>query len=322
MRMVCTLCLGVLLLAAGSAGADTGTLKGYMYGDYYYVVAADDGEVKYPEKQNAFQYRRVYFTYNRDLNDDFSMRYRLEANDGGFGSGEKMTPFIKHGYLRWRRAVAGSDLYLGLSSTPTWQVSEAVWGYRSIEATVLDVHKYGSSADLGVAIKGKSGSLAYHLMVGNGPGQKSEDNNGKKLYASLDFVGIEGVHLEGYVDYSMRPADQNELTLKGFVGLEREHLRAGVEPFIRLHQKAVAGEDQTFSGVSVFGAMDLAPSLAGFGRVDVLNDDVGDTTDLLVIIGLDHMPAKDIHLMPNLYVGLPDGPDPNIQARLTMFYKF
>jgi len=316
------MCLCVLLLATGLAGADTGTLKGYMYGDYYYVVAADDGEAEYPEKQNAFQYRRVYFTYNRDLAGDFSMRYRLEANDRGFGSGKKMTPFIKHGYLRWRGALAGSDLYLGLSSTPTWQVSEKVWGYRSVEATVLDVHKYGSSADMGVASRGKAGDLAYHLMVANGPGQKSEDNDGKKLYASLDYVGIDGVHLEAYVDYSRRPADQNKLTLKVFFGLERESFRAGLEPFVRIHQKAVAGEDQTLSGVSVFGAMDLAPSLAGFGRLDVLNDDVDDTTDLLVIVGLDHMPANDIHLMPNLYVNIPDGPDPTVQARLTMFYKF
>jgi len=41
-----------------------------------------------------------------------------------------------------------------------------------------------------------------------------------------------------------------------------------------------------------------------------------------VIVGLDHMPANDIHLMPNLYVNIPDGPDPTVQARLTMFYKF
>ncbi|MFC1526795.1 hypothetical protein ACFL6X_08315 [Candidatus Latescibacterota bacterium] len=322
MRTIHALCCCALVLAAGAAGADPGTLKGYMYGDYYYVVSADDGEANYPEKQNAFRYRRIYLTYNRDLSDDFSMRYRLEANDGGYGKGDKMNPFVKHAYLRWRGAMVGSDVYLGLAGTPTWGVSERVWGYRSIEATIMDVRKYGSSADLGVALKGKAGSLAYHFMVGNGPGQKPEEDNGKKLYASVDFVGIEGIHLEGYVDYSMRPADQNKMTLKGFLGLEREGFRAGVEPFIRIHQEATPGEDQTLTGVSVFGALDLSSSLAGFGRVDMINDDVGDTTDLLLIAGLDHSPAKDIHLMPNLYVNIPDGPDPSIQARLTMFYKF
>lgn len=327
MRKICIVCVGAMLLAAGAVGADQGTLKGYMFGDYYYVVSADDGEADHPEKQNAFRYRRIYFTYNRDLADSFSMRYRLETKDAGFGSGSKMNPFVKHAYLRWRGALAGSDLYIGLAGTPTWCVSEKVWGYRSIEATVLDVHKYGSSADLGVAVKGTAGSLAYHFMVGNGPGQKPESDNGKKLYASIDFTGVEDTHLEGYVDFSMRPDGKNELTLKGFLGLARNGFRAGVEPFIRIHENAVTDDDQvladqTLSGVSLFGALDLSASLAGFGRVDVLRDDAGDTTDLLVIAGLDHSPADNIHIMPNLYVDLPDGPDPSIQARMTVFFKF
>ncbi len=34
------------------------------------------------------------------------------------------------------------------------------------------------------------------------------------------------------------------------------------------------------------------------------------------------LPAKGVHLMPNLVVALPDGLDPNIQGRLTFYYKF
>ena len=30
---------------------------------------------------------------------------------------------------------------------------------------------------------------------------------------------VSGMHLEAYADYNMKPADRNELTLKGFVGL-------------------------------------------------------------------------------------------------------
>lgn len=322
MRATIALCLGGLILAAAAVHGEAGEFKGYMFGDYYYVASADDGEVKYPEKQNAFQFRRIYLTYNRSLSDDFSMRYRLEANDAGFGSGSKMTPFLKHAYLKWSGAVAGSDLYLGLSGTPTWAISESLWGYRSIEKTVLDLHKIGSSADLGVALKGRVGNLAYYAMVGNGPGQKPESDNGKKLYTSLSISPSEGLTAEVYADYNMRPGDANEITLKGLLGLERGNLRVGVEPFMRINQNAAAGDDQTLSGVSVFGATGLAESLDGFGRVDVLNDDAGDTTDILVIAGVDHQPAENIHFMPNIYIDLQDGPDPNIQARLTVYYKF
>ena len=90
------------LLAAGfsHAAAAEGKIKGIMFGDYYYVAAADDAETKFPEKRNAFQLRRLYFTYEKDIASDFTIRYRLEAKDDGFGSAAKMEPYVKHGYLK------------------------------------------------------------------------------------------------------------------------------------------------------------------------------------------------------------------------------
>ena len=57
-------------------------------------------------------------------------------------------------------------------------------------------------------------------------------------------------------------------------------------------------------------------------RRDVVATLLEDRGDLLVIAGLDYMPAKNVHLMPNMVVALPDGPDPLIQARWTFYYKF
>ena len=325
----------ILVFLASAVGAGEGKISGYAFGDYYYVIAADDNVTKSAfggsmpkdagEKQNGIQFRRIYFTYDKDIADEFSMRWRLEMNDAGPGGG-KMVPFVKHGYLKWKDGVGDADLYLGLSGTPTWGLSEKVWGYRSIEKTVLDVNKIGSSADLGVALKGGSGKLAYHLMVGNGPGQSAENDNGKKLYGAVQLEPAEGTYLRGYVDYNMKPADQNELTLKGFAGLQKESFHGGVELFTRINKKAgalkKAGDDETISGASVFGALDLGEALAGFGRLDMVSNNDTDTTDLLVIAGVDHEPADNVHLMPNLRVELPDGPDPSIQARVTFYYKF
>ena len=321
-KSVLLFCTAILFATAGTARAEDGKIKGYMFGDYYAVLAADDAEAKLPEKRNAFQFRRIYFTYEKNVADDFSVRYRLEAKDAGFGKGTKMEPFVKHGYLKWKGALGSTDLYLGLSGTPTWAVVEKVWGYRSVSKTVLDLNKIGSSADLGAAFKGKSGKIGYHLMLGNGPGQSPEDDHGKKLYGSLSFKASDSLILEAYADFNMKPADQNELTIKAFAGLQGEGLNAGVEVFSRTNKEAAAGSDVTISGVSAFGSLPLGDSLKGFGRVDAVSNDATDTTDLLLIAGLDHMPAKNVHLMPNLVVALPDGPDPNIQARLTFYYKY
>ena len=100
MKKSALLFCAVLLLGVRATNAEDAKIKGYMFGDYYAVLAADDGETKLPEKRNAFQFRRIYFTYHKKMADDFSVRYRLEAKNAGFGKGTKMEPFVKHGYLQ------------------------------------------------------------------------------------------------------------------------------------------------------------------------------------------------------------------------------
>ena len=322
------LLMAILLVgvAASSAVADEWKFKGNMFGDYYYVASADDADTILPEKRNAFQFRRLYFTAEKALSDDFSVRYRLEASDAGFGSGDRMKPFVKHGYLKWKKGLGNSDLYLGLTGTPIWAVSEELWGYRAIEKTVLDVNNIGSSADLGVGLKGKAGGLNYHLMVGNGPGKSPEDDNGKKFYGSGQFNLSESLVVEGYADFNMRPGGQNQLTFKGFVGLKQKKLSGGIEAFTRINKAAgkakKVGDDVIIAGISAFGSLELSGQWKGFGRLDAVSDNDEDATDLLIIAGIDRSVGEDVHLMPNLYVQLPDGPDPNIQVRLTFYYKY
>ena len=316
--------LGVLILGwVFAARAEGGTIKGVMFGEYYYILAADEADTKQPLKRNAFQFRRMYFTYQKDIATDFAIRFRLEAKDAGFAQGSKMEPFVKHGYLQWKKGLGDADIYLGLSGTPTWAVAEKVWGYRSVAKTVLDWNKIGSSADLGAALKGAAGQLSYHLMVGNGPGQKSEDDHGKKFYGSLSFKAADRLILEGYADFNARPAGRNERTFKGFVGWQGAKSKVGLEAFSRTNEQAGAGgEDQVLTGISAFGSLPLGAAFKGFGRFDAISHDAEDTTDLLFITGLDYSAAKAVHLMPNVIVESSSDRDANVQGRLTFFCKF
>ena len=306
-----------------AAQAQEGKIKGYMFGDYYYVLAADETDTKRPPKRNAFQFRRLYLTYQSDIATDFAIRLRLEAKDAGFAQGSKMEPFVKHGYLQWKEGIGDADIYLGLSGTPTWAVAEKVWGYRSVAKTVLDWNKIGSSADLGAALKGAAGRLRYHLMVGNGTGQGPEEDHGKKFYGSLSFKAADRLVLEGYADFNARPAGRNERTFKGFVGWQGAKGAAGVEVFSRTHERAGdSDEDHVITGVSAFGSLPLSAAFKGFGRVDAVARDAEDTTNWLFIAGLDYSAAATVHLMPNVLIESPDGRDANVQGRLTFFYKF
>lgn len=308
----------LLCCLATAIQAEAGTIQGVMFGEYYYVLDAEQ-----TAKRNAFRFRRLYFTYQEDIATDFAIRFRLEAKDAGFGQGEKMRPFVKHSYVQWKQALGAADLYLGLSGTPTWAAAEKVWGYRSIAKTVLDQNKIGSSADLGAALKGKAARLRYHLMIGNGPGQGPEDDHGKKFYGSLSFKAGDRWVLEGYADFNAKPAGRNERTVKGFVGWQGAQGAAGLEVFSRTNERAGAGgEDQVLAGVSGFGSLPLSPVLKGFGRFDAVADDAENATDWLLIAGLDYAAATAVHLMPNVIVALPEGRDSKVEGRLTFFCTF
>lgn len=313
---------GVLLFAGiltEYAWAENGKLSGYMFGDYYYIVSAEGEDQK---GENAMRFRRMYLTYDKSIDEGISTRFRLEANDAGLGSGKKMVPFVKHAYVKLSDSLLGGELYVGLSGTPTWAHAEKVWGYRSIEKTVMDLNKIGSSADIGVSLKGKSGKLAYAAMIGNGPGQKSEDDEGKKMYGSLAFNLSESLIIEGYADYNFRSDDRSENTLKLFAGYRGDDFKGGVEIFSRTNEFGGDDGDIKISGISVFGSQPIMTKLKGFARFDAVQNDGKDVTDILVIAGLDHSPRTNLHWMPNLYVEKSDGGDPTIQGRMTVYFKF
>ena len=233
-----------------------------------------------------------------------------------------MEPFVKHGYLQWKRGLGDADIYLGLSGTPLGGCRKGL-GLPLGSQDRARWNKIGSSADLGAAFKGSAGRLSYHLMVGNGTGQGPEDDHGKKFYGSLSFKAADRLILEGYADFNARPAGRNERTFKGFVGWQGVRGSAGLEVFSRTNELAGnGGEDHVIAGVSAFGSLPLNAAFKGFGRFDVVTHDAEDTTDLLFITGLDYAAATNVHLMPNVLIESPSDCDANVQGRLTFFYKF
>ena len=312
--------MGVLSVPWRADGAE-GKLKGYMFGDYYYVASGAD------KKENGFLFRRIYLTYDLKWDDEFSGRLRLETKDAGFGKKDKMTPFVKHAYLRYKKDR--HQVYIGLSGTPTWSVSEAVWGYRSIGKTIMDQNKIGSSADLGVALKSKldqGGKANVTLMVGNGSGQGPEVDNGKKVYGQLHLKPAGGLQVALYGDWEGKPAGANRFTMAAFLGTKGESFHGGLEGFIRTNKKAAAGSDVKASGLSAFGAGKVSPKAKVFARLDYYDpsDLSDDDREYRIYVGLDLIPIKDVHIMPNVMAVAHQaaGVETETVPRLTFYYKF
>ena len=340
---------------AGYAQTTT-TIKGVMFADYYYNVENHSKSVK---DQNAFNIRRVYFTFENNLTKDIKTRIRFESAHNGFGSGSKINPFVKHAYLEWSNLIPSHKLYLGISETNGLKNAENVWGYRSIEKTILDLNKISASADMGSAIKGDLGAKVHHwLTVMNGTGYgSSEVDKFKKVGYAFWVTPVEELILEAYADYEAQDPEKPNFqydyygssgyyTLKGFAGWKTPKFSLGVEAFMRTNREsgtlnmddAASKVDVIRQGLSVFGSwITPVPKVKLFARYDsfdpvtddkVIISDSGttglDDETTLLIAGFDYIPSANIHFMPNIVLKSysKSGKDSDLTARITFYYNF
>jgi hypothetical protein len=180
-------------------------LWGYAFGDAYYTQHAppltstqgkENNYYQTPTGRNAFQFRRLYLGYDYDINKKFKAEVLLasEPNENttpstatsGVVSGDnladgRMSFYIKNFNLRVREVWSGTDFVIGEMSTPGFalnesgtnaptSLSEATWGYRSVERTITDFHK-NNSYDVGAALQGtfdpKTKNFGYVFMIGD-----------------------------------------------------------------------------------------------------------------------------------------------------------
>ena len=289
--------LAALIVFQGAANAEL-EVKGYVFGDYYYVASGADKD------RNGFQIGRIYLTFDNKWNDKFSGRFRLEASDAGFGVDKKMTPVVKDVYLKYKKN--GRSLVMGLSPTPTWGMTESVWGYRAIQKTFMDVNKLGSSRDTGVRFEtflGIQGKVKAQVMLGNGNSNKSEIDNDKKGYFRLDITPGKSLGLTLYADYESRPNDKDRTTLSAFAYKSGKDRAFAVETVWQKRKNATPGTAATAKGISVFGRS-KTQEFGFVGRVDYFDPGnlASDDAETRVTIGVDLMPEPKIHIIPNVVI--------------------
>lgn len=321
--------MAFLFIGISALFAQEGKISGYMFGDYLYEFSHPDSATD-ALNRNGFQFRRIYFTYDRDLSERFTVRFRLEMNSPDFGKSDLLTPYLKHAFLVWSDLIPESRLYFGISSTPTWYISEDLWGYRSVEKTIMDLRKAAGSSDFGMALQGKfgkAGVLNYHLMVANGAGTKGETDKNKRVYLNVPIKIAQAYFIVPYADYEVGTNGKNKNLLAVFAGIQKPNFHGGVEVYQKTSNKALANNaDKTESGFSVFGAVKAAEKVKLFARYDIYdpNTDVDDDGNNFIIAGLDFAPEKNVNFMPNVKIESyqAEGKDANVVGALTFFFKF
>jgi hypothetical protein len=311
--------LAVGLFLVSATAFSQGKFSGYMFGDYYYNVARDSSfnhtapgaaasssSAPGSTSMQAFQIRRIYLTYDNDISDNFTSRFRLEADQGAtpgvtapvanttsgaitsadeLPSG-KTSVFVKDAYLMWKNVFAGSNLIFGVQPTPAYDVSETAWSYRFLEKTIMDLRSIVSSRDLGMSLKGNligNGMVNYWLMIGNDDGNIPENNKYKRYYAHIQLKPMTNFLATVYVDYKDAADVKNAsgslvsastMTEAVFVNYAVPFMyNFGVELFMNSASNAFTPKGGTLGskdalGFTVFGAYNLMPELAIVARYD------------------------------------------------------
>jgi len=373
-----------------------GKLWGYTFGDYYYInhadqFAADRGNSKVayvnaatPQNFSAFDFRRIYLGYDYNIAPNFSSQIVLAHENQATGStntdaGGNRTLYIKYASVRWKGIYHNADLVVGQQQTLGFVYnSEMVWGYRTIEKTITDLHGTINSTDLGVSLQGKvnnEGTFGYDAMVGNNNGAKLASSTFKlfsgDLWTSLMdhkiIVDVYGNWARNHYNdaYNSTQSDAYYTgVFKAFAAYTTPRITVGVEYFMQNNHDGLmigkgANQDTaniSTSGISIFARAQIIPGkLNIYAMFDMYNNDnnyskldtaqekvlagkgyssyAGNYNENMWVAGLDYMPNKNIHLMPNVwYYGYTNNENSGIKGfygndhymvyRISFYYVF
>ena len=355
MKRILTLLITLVLISFCVQSQEKNPLKisGVFFGDYFYNMSrpADslksykNGEQTGDKFANGFSIRRMQLAFGYDFTDKIVGKIRIESDGSTFNSDSTFGIFVKDAFLQYNDILPGMNVLAGMISTMSTEFAEGLWGYRSIERIPIDLRKYLSTRDLGVAIRGKfdkEGNFGYGLMFGNNSGTKSEKDRNKRIYGTFTAKPIKELALGLSTDYTWNYKDENQ-TLFQFDGAytQKDMFTLGVEAFYASKPKKVGNDfvdSLTINGLcfAVYANIIILPELAFVARYDMFdpntNSNVKYDSRNYIVAGLAYSPVKGVRIIPNVQYEmyengkLPNGDDkiidPAITARITFEYKF
>lgn len=342
------------------------------YGYKLHADSALRGKQQYSglsKNYNSFNFRRIYLGYDYHFTPNISSQILL-AHESGFESNPGSTDalpdgnnsvYVKAMNLSFKNIIPRATIVVGQQATPTYAtLSEHIWGYRSIEKTIADMRGVSSSTDLGLGVFGKIGkneNVGYDVMVGNNNGAKLENNKFKKIYTSLYFYLLDKkIVIQGNYEHdrsASTPVHQDINNFKAYAAYHTSSTTFAVEAFRQLKSNNamyLVGtnslySDVTPSGISFYVTQQLTPDkLNFFVRYDIYNPDAkfdskvnygsgyNTTKETFATLGLDFIPYKNVHIMPNLWYNRYHNKTPassgnlkndyDLEGRITLYFLF
>jgi hypothetical protein len=214
---------------------------------------------------------------------------------------------------------------MGVTPPPAFGLAEDVWGYRSLEKTVMDLQGIVNSRDLGLRVDGPlvgDGTVRYAAMVANNSNTAfREGDEYKRVYGQLQVRPTDRWLLVAGADYQGR-ADSSGTRASLLAGYTTDAVRVGLETY--WYQSSQTGPDVTDLGASLFGVVQVAPAWALIARLDRATASFGgaDTDDMLLVGGVAYRPHENVTLVPNLLYRDTDRTSAATTGRFTVEINF
>lgn len=244
---------------------------------------------------NAFQIRRFYLGFDYNFAPKLTA-YTVLDDEKNLDAGGQNTVFLKYAYVKWANIMPKTNLIIGQQPTPSFAApfgTEPLWGYRSVEMTIMDMHNNDSSTDLGVALQGdlwhgmsgdslKPNLIGYMVQIGNGNSAKPENDHFKTLrYNVYSSLLQQKLTLGIYGDFrtvAIGSVNQSAHTFKGYASYNTDKFKIGGEIFTQVYvngAKLSTGsyENTNIFGWSVFLSGKLLPKINYYAMLDWYNPD-------------------------------------------------
>lgn len=254
---------------------------------------------------NAFQLRRFYLGYDYNFAPKFTA-YVILADEQDLDESGYNSIFLKYANVKWSDFYLHQNLTIGQLQTPTYGngpfSTEASWGYRAVERTIMDMHNNDASSDLGISLDGniwrglsgdslKPNILNYILEVGNNNSAKPANNGYKRVRATL-YTSLlqQRLTLGAYGDFwtinaptATTPWQQGS-TFKFYASYKTKRFKIGTEVFDQVWGRTAQLSTSTAAnpqyrdieifGWSIFASGKILENLNAFARLDVYNPDL------------------------------------------------
>ncbi len=255
----------------------------------------------------AFEVKRAYFSFKRDLDDHFSAEVKLDigsVDDLSEFSLIRRYTYFKNAYLSYRNGSVKT--WFGLFDMLQFKVQEKFWGYRYLYRSYLDEYRFGSSADLGAGIQyTPSKRFSTDLIISNGEGYKNlQFDNAYRVGAGITLKPVPGLTLRTY--YTIHTSETHQMIFSGCMGYRFEKIRIGAEYNYQKNYKF--NKDHDRYGYSIYSTYQFFDKWEVFARYDQLFSNILPEEEIpwnlakdgsAIISGIQYTPIKYLHVSLN-----------------------